>query len=191
MRSQIIANAVEKAGLNARIERNTSERKQWAEDVRLDSVGGPEEDSRLLELQNQMESLIESVPKGIRGGVTHYKIFDTNSNINLNLAGANLRIRVDSQKPSRLSHVIAADNPLVQRFYDLEDDTRLTESERERITVNVRAVIEQANTIKQLLEMWPECVELMPAVEERKATLPTVKVADLNALVGLPTDAMK
>lgn len=190
MRSQIIANAVEKAGLNQRREALTAKRAEWAENVRIDSVGGVEKHGELIKLQDQYQALAARIPLNLRSEYSGF--IAKRGSFSLNLAGARLKVNeYEGSKIAPREHTITADNPLVQQFYDLEAEERAIDSEKDRISVNVRAVIEQANTIKQLLDMWPECVELLPAVEERKATLPTVKLADLNALVGLPTDAMK
>lgn len=43
------------------------------------------------------------------------------------------------------------------------------------------------NTDNQLLKVWPEAAELMPK-ETKKVQLPAVQTADLNALIGLPSE---
>lgn len=53
----------------------------------------------------------------------------------------------------------------------------------------VRAAVNKPTTIKALLAAWPEAKELLPEqLAEAKTQLPAVQVADLNALVGLPSE---
>jgi hypothetical protein len=59
----------------------------------------------------------------------------------------------------------------------------------DKVVHALRATLDGVRTTKQLLERWPEAIELLPPSAEAAVEkhLPAILPADLNKLVGLPT----
>ena len=82
---------------------------------------------------------------------------------------------------------IEADDPLTEQLYAIDHDAAALKSEREQLTVSLRAVLDSVATDKRLVELWPEAVAFIPAAERAASPqLPALPIADLNRMIGLP-----
>lgn len=186
IRGQILANAQTKSGNRARRDATIQKRKDWDEAVRVAAIG-----SRAAELDAitaKVEKLRLSVPEEFRGDGSVVKL---RGYINVNCAGMALHVGGwEGYKVAPSRYTILAGDPLVQQFHDICAEEKANEESWEKVKASVNAATYAVTTVKALLKAWPECKELLPEhVEEAKSQLPAIQVADLNALVGLPTEA--
>lgn len=193
IKHQIIKAAAVKAGIPAE-EALRLRRVDWAEAVRVDSLGGKEGAEAVDKAIEQIKAITKALPEGVTTG---YQPINVDSDFYLNCGGISLRPRFNGtfgydscheavRKPCR-SCKLAADHPLAIEFHQLEQDAKSLKEKSEHIENSVAAAMSGINTDNQLLKVWPEAAELMPK-EIKKAQLPAVQTADLNALIGLPSE---
>ncbi|MFM5431445.1 Nmad5 family putative nucleotide modification protein [Aeromonas veronii] len=194
IKQQIVTAAIAKAGIPAEEEALRLRRVDWAEAVRVDSLGGKEGAEAVDKAIEQIKAITKALPEGVTTG---YQPINVDSNFYLNCGGISLRPRFNGtfgydshleeiRKPCR-SFKLAADHPLAIEFHQLEQDAKSLKEKREHIENSVAAAMSGISTDNQLLKVWPEAAELMPK-EIQKVQLPAVQTADLNALIGLPSE---
>lgn len=185
IREKILSNAQTKSGNRAARDLTSQKRKIWDEAVRLDSLKDHAE--LLTRLDAKVEKIRLQVPDNLQG---HGSPIQRRAQIRVNCAGFVVYANGwDGEKVAPSSHTITADNPLAQQFHDILAEEKANNESWEKVKASVNAATHAVTTVKALLKAWPECKELLPEfVEESKAQLPAIQVADLNALVGLPSD---
>lgn len=191
MKDHIVTKALEKSGNKAKRDSIDSRLCQWAEAARIDSLGGSDAAAKLETLKAKIEKLRLEVPNAVR--CSWYGAVNTDSTANFNLAGRYVCVSFGDKREKRITkrgyHTMTADNPLVQQYWDLIGEQEDADAERDNISAQVRATVDKFGTIKRLLDAWPEAKELLPAeAPQAKSQLPAVPVADLNKLVGLPSE---
>lgn len=194
IKQQIVTAAIAKAGIQAEEEVLRLRRVDWAEAVRVDSLGGKEGAEAVDKAIEQIKAITKALPEGVTTG---YQPINVDSDFYLNCGGISIRPRFNGtfgydscfeaiRKPCR-SCKLAADHPLAIEFHQLEQDDKSLKEKRGNIENSVAAAMSGINTDNQLLKVWPEAAELMPK-EIQKVQLPAVQTADLNALIGLPSE---
>jgi len=194
IKQQIVTAAIAKAGIPAEEEALRLRRVDWAEAVRVDSLGGKVGAEAVDKAIEQIKAIAMALPEGVTTG---HQPINVDSDFYLNCGGISLRPRFNGtfgydscheavRKPCR-SCKLAADHPLAIEFHQLEQDAKSLKEKREHIENSVAAAMSGINTDNQLLKVWPEAAELMPK-EIQKVQLPAVQTADLNALIGLPSE---
>lgn len=188
MKDAIVKNALLKSGVTGRIKAIEEKRFEWAERVRIETIGGPEKAAEYAKINQQSRAAHDALPQGFKDNA---HIVNRRSSIYLNLAGASLTVRLKGiAEASGSREVISADNKLCQQFYDIESEEQAACEQGTVIENQVRATLDKFGSVKRLLAAWPEVSELMPPeIAPAKSNLPAIQVADLNKLVGLPTDA--
>lgn len=188
LRDAIVRKAIEKAGLNAKRAEYDKRRSAWAEAVRIDGLGGPVKAAELEALDAQICKLQKQIPEALSAHCVCG--LDRNCSVYVNIAGSKVYVSFGDSKPFRYrNHVITADNPLAQQFYDLEAEEKALDDEQATLSAQVRGALSKFNTVKRLLDAWPEVKELLPdRLLEAKPTLPAIRTEDLNALIGLPSE---
>lgn len=186
IREQILANAQTKSGNRAAREATSQKRKDWDEAVRIDSLKGHAD--LLTQLDAKVEKIRQQVPESFQGAGSPIQ---RRGQIRVNCAGFVVYANGwNGEKVAPSTHTITADNPLAQQFHDICAEEKANNESWEKVKASVNAATGAVTTVKALLKAWPECKELLPEhVEEAKAQLPAIQVADLNALVGLPSEA--
>lgn len=185
LRDTIVKNALAKAGVTKRVDAAEASLQQWGELVRVDLLGGKEKADDLATKRQQVQELAKGVDANLR---STSDIFYARKEVSLNMAGVRIKAKFPAYGISPQSGTILADNPLVQQYYDLRGVQEAVEAEYDNIRAQVHATVYKFGTVKRLLEAWPEAKELLPEVlPESKPQLPMIQVADLNALVGLPS----
>lgn len=186
LRSKIIDNALKKAGMSE-LRQNYEERlAAWREAVRLDAIGGKEEERKLMKLESKFEKLLEAVPKKLRDTTKAITRFGF---LRLNLAGQSLYWSFDGPDYAicPANHTITGDHPLAAEFLELQAELSEIKAKEEDIRSVVGATLYQFTTLKKLIEAWPEVTELLPLLPPATGnTLPMVPVAQLNKLVFNP-----
>lgn len=186
LRDLIVKNALVKAGVTKRVESADAALIQWGEEVRIDILGGKEKADELAAQRQQVQELAKGIDANLR---STSDIFYGRKEISLNLAGVRVKAKFPAYAIAPQSGTLLADNPLVQRYYDLRAAQETVEAEYDNVNAQVRATVHKFGTVKRLLDAWPEAKELLPEIlPESKPQLPMIKVADLNALVGLPSE---
>lgn len=185
IRSKILAAAQTKSGNRDKRAATALKRKEWAEAVRIAAIG--DNAAELDAIDKKAEKLRASVPELFRGDGD---LIRKRGYLNLNCAG--LRVHVsewDGDKVSPHEFTLTADHALVQQFHDILAEEKANTESWEKVKASVNAATGAVTTVKALLRAWPEVKELLPEdMEEAKSQLPAIQVADLNALVGLPTE---
>lgn len=192
LRGCIITNALAKAGVDAEQAAYDADRRAWTEELRVHLNGAPDEELEAAE--KKALKAVRMLPKHMIGNEP--TLLARNSYLCVNLAGANLLPDLYDAAGKREDRIVPrgrravlADNPLVQRFYDLEARQAAIVDKRTTVRAQVKAAINSVTTVKRLLVLWPEAKELLPAnLEEARVNLPALKTADLNAMLGLPTE---
>lgn len=196
IREVIVNNAVAKSGLNDVRDAIVKQRAEWANKVRLETIGGVEEEQKLADINNQYESLCESVPKSLR--LTGRPPVVTDTDIYVNVAGVSFYAYFSGQlntytgesvrKISPAKATLLADNPLVAEFHEIHNKQAEYDDKLSTLTNSVRAAVQKVTTVKKLLEVWPEAKELIPEeVEKQVKQLPSIRTEDLNKMIGLPS----
>lgn len=184
IREQILANAQTKSGNRQRLEDTIKKRKEWDEAVRILSLG---EHAALLEsLDAKIEKIRQQIPEPFRSNDSPVQ---RRGFMSVNCAGLALHVSGwDGDKVAPRRHTIMANDPLAQQFHDICSEEKANTDSWEKVKASVNAATHAVTTIKALMKAWPEVKELLPEyVEESKSQLPAIQVADLNALVGLPS----
>ena len=192
LRTRIVDNAVTKAGIDAAQAAVEVDFNAWADELRVFLNGVP--DSTLLAAEKKALKAVRELPKHMIG--SDPTLLCRQSWFNVNLAGANIQPNLldangdhEERIVPRGRQAVLADNPLVQRFYDIEARKKEVADKRTILRAQVKAAIASVTTVASLLKTWPEAKELLPAnIEEAKSQLPALAVVDLNALIGLPTE---
>lgn len=194
IRDMIVHNAVAKSGLNDVRDTIVKQRAEWAEKVRLEAIGGVEEERKLVDINKKHEALVNSVPEGLR--MSGRNPARTTNEIWVNVAGITFSAyfhgglgysgyeQVYRISPS--SHTLLADNPLVAEFHEIHNKQSEYDDKLSTLMNSVRAAVQKVTTVKKLLEVWPEAKELIPEeVEKQVKQLPAIKTEDLNKMIGL------
>ena len=192
LRARIIDNAVTKAGIDAAQAAVDADFSAWVEELRIFLNGA--QDSVLISMEKKALKAVADLPDHMLNSTP--TLLRRNNYYSVNLAGANLQpglYNAAGELERRIVPVqrlaVLADNPLVQRFYDIEARKEAIKDKRTTLRAQVKAAIASVTTVASLLKTWPEAKELLPAnLEEAKSQLPALAVVDLNALIGLPTE---
>lgn len=187
IKDAIVKNALAKSGATARIKAVEEKRFEWAERARIETLGGPEKAAEYAAINKKSRKAYDALPQGLRVAAN---IVERRGSFYLNLAGLSLTVKLRGYaEASRNREVIHADNPLCQQFHDIEAEEKSAVEQGTTVEIQVRATLDKFGTVKRLVEAWPEAQELLPPTTvSPKSNLPAIKVADLNKLVGLPSD---
>ncbi|CDG21663.1 conserved protein of unknown function [Xenorhabdus poinarii G6] len=198
IKSEIVKNALIKAGIFEKDEQLYKDRANWAEKIRIEAIGGENMEQDIQNVLSEIKTLAAKIPEAVREN--DMPVRDTYY-IAINLAGSRVvayfngaRARFDNRdcifKITPKGTTLLADNPLVNEFYALEKRYKELEIQRETITHNVEAALLKVRSVKRLLEEWPEAAELLPKSAAKAAPVPAVRREALNTLIGLPTEVV-
>ncbi|HDL7837900.1 TPA: hypothetical protein PXP42_003661 [Yersinia enterocolitica] len=193
MRKKIVDNAVNKA-LTERKATLKSTYDKWVEDVRVLTIGGKEKEDEYLKIAEKINKLEKMIPEQFRDNKFELA---KNYYIHLNIGGSCFMIDSGSERiicANTDRHngrfVIQADNSLAIRWTENEAEKARIDGLEKTIRVNAEAVVNSVSSVKKLMEVWPECAELLPKEIERQIiNLPTVQIDQLNTMIGIPTQA--
>ena len=194
IRAQIVANAVEASSVPAAKKAISKRSAEFSEHVRLDSIGGVGVDEALKAIQKEISVLVErrGIPLHLRPDVrftsssyvcanfggedrTLYlngSVNRSNRGHSSQIIGGNATIGQKFGRSDRVSY--PADHHFTKEYQAIRDEgIRVTELE-ENIRRQVAATVGSFNTVKKLIEHWPEAAAL------------SVQISGLNDLIGLP-----
>ena len=196
LKEKIVLNALAKAGITAAKAEAITRRADLAESVRVSGMGGASQEkyvsdmaANIAEMQEEVKKIVSVISFDMRQDYDVEAAFNGRQ-IDLHFNGmtcyndSTKRVYKSPVPPGRV--LFNAEHPLAEEFdaiLDLELDTKTRE---ETIRLTVLGTINQFTTIAKLIEAWPESEELLPK-EEHQIGLPALQVADLNALIKLPS----
>lgn len=190
LREQIIQNALDKAGITEAQKQWDADYRVWAERVRVTTNGIS--DVKIAELEAKVASILREIPTQTRRcdsiALVYRRAYDL-----VNVGG--LRVRVEywdesgnpEYRPCPADDAtIPADHPLTKQFHAMNAQKDEIEERRSTLRAQVKAVVDSIKSYRELLNVWPEAVELLPTEETIPVVgLPALNVADLNAAIGL------
>ncbi|ENW8976070.1 Nmad5 family putative nucleotide modification protein [Escherichia coli] len=199
LKTQIINNALKKAGIPKRKSALRAARVEWAERVRLAAIGGVEKEAEILKIiKKKIETLVSKVPEALK---TANNIIRKECYMCLNLAGSRVTVYFngnyrgyESGSPDHIHKIapgeftLLANDPLVTEFYGFDALYEQIQSDESDIRQNVSAALSKVRTVKRLLEEWPEAKELLPADAPSAPLPPAIRRETLNEMIGLPSD---
>ncbi|EIU8583977.1 Nmad5 family putative nucleotide modification protein [Escherichia coli] len=198
LKTQIINNALEKAGIPKRKSALRAARVEWAERVRLAAIGGVEKEAEMLKNIKKIETLVSKFPEALK---TANNIIREECYMCLNLAGSRVTVYFngnyrgyESGSPDHIHKIapgeftLLANDPLVTEFYGFDTLYEQIQSDESDIRQNVSAALSKVRTVKRLLEEWPEAKELLPADAPSAPLPPAIRRETLNEMIGLPSD---
>lgn len=208
IRAQIVANAVEASSVPAAKKAISKRSAEFSERVRLEILGGESVDESLKAIQHEIKMLVvrRGIPEPLRPDVRFAKA----NYVTASFGGVDRTLYLDGRMRKSNSysseHIIDSCEQDGQKFtrndrseYDAEhhftkeyqairdEGIRVTELE-ENIRRQVAATVGSFNTVKKLIEHWPEAAALIPKSTESqsKPTALSVQISGLNDLIGLP-----
>lgn len=185
IRDQIVSNALKKSGYTAAREAYNKRRAIWIEACRVRSLGISE--AELKSIKAAIKKLEDKLPSHLHSGRA---LIHTSSHLSINAAGESEWLDFPKMLPVSCCKLtlLQGDELVAERELLKAEDARL-DAQLSSVRSAVRAAVNKPTTIKALLAAWPEAKELLPEqLAEAKTQLPAVQVADLNALVGLPSE---
>ena len=82
---------------------------------------------------------------------------------------------------------IGPEHPMFQEFQDWLNEHIDIQAEKAKLLADVKANVYSCNTVKQLLDKWPESEVYLKAIPTRgTAIVPLMLVKDVNKRIGLP-----
>lgn len=192
IKDHIIDKAVEKSGIGKEKDAHQQALYKLTEDIRIESLGGVESAKNVEKIARQMQKLHDQLPTIMRSSQFRPVRRDYEMH-RLNLGGRRVTLRYGETTEERRfcpsGFTLQGDHPLVVEFDRLIGVEQDIDKRIEDIRSQVRASLSKFTTVKKLLESWPEVKELLPdQLEEVRPQLPAIQVADLNALIGLPSE---
>lgn len=104
-------------------------------------------------------------------------------------AGNRLELPFPSKFRGQCAKVYDHAHPLTEEFNNLTVEQEQLVADIEKAQRVTKATLESVTTVKKLIDVWPEVEEFAKHYldnGERKAVLPAIPRADLNAQLGLP-----
>lgn len=194
MADLMVAKAQELAGIPAARQALAEKQVTNGKAIMVAIAGGQEVWDQLDALQAELETIASKVPKryrlspGPKVAEGSYRcpvvtLGDRRVRLRLPRAVGFLWAPVDGYDAR-----LAGPHPLVDEYFDLVKEEKDLDAKVEDIGQAVNAALVAAKfNRKKLLAAWPEAIELLPAEEKAEVTALTVPVANLNALIGLPS----
>ena len=185
LRAAIIQNALAKSGWTKAWAEYRAQRKEWAEAVADESLGGADAVSALAAANKKVARIIAALPEQLRSDL---RVGPLAEGIHAAFGGQQVYVdQWDGVRPANSGLKLAANHTLTVEFDRLEHLGNELAERRTNLRAEVRAVLNSVTTVSRLLKVWPEAKELLPAGEQKEVNLPSVQLDKLNEAIGLPT----
>lgn len=189
-REAIIDNAVKKSNHAECIAKITVDWADWAERVRIASLPKnmtERADRVYIEVKSMLKDIPEEYLSVDRTRRAYMYVNVAGQRIHAYFSGnANAEKHIYRFAPSHPN--ITAGDPLVDQFFALEKRVKKAANYKKSLRINVSAMVYSVTTIEKLLKVWPEVAELLPKETAPTVQLPSIQLADLNAMIGLPSE---
>lgn len=204
-RKQIVQNALKKAGVLSRKAALKERKAKLAEDIYYYALGGKDRYEQINALFVETREKY-SVPTELEPFVTSNVYLKPKQDYEIYAAfgGRQMNLQFNGEdEPHRPNQVyrpfwssmgsnrqlFAVDHKFSLEFDAIEKEHKTIADIEEATTAQVSAVVNSVNTYKQLLNVWPEASELLPAEEKvSTGTGLQVNVESLNTLLNLPSE---
>lgn len=179
LKKLIVEAAVEKSGLNARLDANYELTKQIAEEIRVECLRfTPIADAESIELIHERLGEFSPMQRS-----NHIYVVSGARYFALALPGAAVtpdgRVYLSKHPRFGTVHKRLAD-AVLEKDYIHEEINNLESS--------VEGALNSVTTVAKLLKVWPEAAELLPPNGgQLKTNLPAIKTEGINKLIGLPS----
>lgn len=187
MRRHIAMEARKISPINKQIDTIHTEKCKLGEVIRRHALGGLANVKKYDNIAKQMESLREELPDNL---VSFSLGINKASRIAIQVGEYSNSLPLEGSQVVPTQAFCIDDIPAVLESYkELVDRSTRLKKEVKQVEYTVYQSISGINTLKQLLEAWPEVVELLPEnLKQPKVRLPALRADNLNKLIGLPTD---
>jgi hypothetical protein len=207
IREQIVENAIVKSGLPKRQAALNSKRAKWAERARVKALGGKAKLEKIVKIIDEIDRLTKLLPesvldKRLYARIDNYIIAEIGGQRHVVFFNGAKQVSHGFKRYSDKEEVLkmttngnpkfSTDSKEAKLYFGYIDEQTDIDGAKETLKAQVRAAVNSVNTVKQLLDVWPEAKELIPEQVLKpnpKKGLPSVPVADLNKAVGLPSKA--
>lgn len=196
IREQIAKNALTKSGIVAALEALQVKRHEVARGARVFAFGGAEKTAKVDKAYEKLDKLLSELRAS---GTSIYLSSGLSSSIYISISGRQLGwcpYGKDTKggdillfTPNRDLCLFGAEHEITKRFDEIMNEEQKLNARAKEIEATVWAALNSVTTLKRLIEVWPECKELIPENSDNaRASLPALKVEDLNRMIGLPTE---
>lgn len=198
IKEEIVEKALIKAGIPDKKKAIRKRRAAWAEAVRIAAIGGAEMEKKIKSINRRFKKAMSEFPEDL---ISRESLFRTDHHIYMNVGGCQAYAQFNGTtsgwprnnrvyKVSPAKFTLEADAPLAVEFRAIEAEEKDVDEEESNLRANVIGALSKVGSVKRLLDMWPEAKELLPSdLSPVKAQLPAVRTEDLNAMIGLPSEA--
>lgn len=192
----IVEAAYKKAGLTEAVDALVKDRADWAERARVMSLEMPEKE--LVAKIQAAQAIVDTIPStSINGNLRPFK----NNYVWINIGGRANTVPFNGEcnwttgntpSPYRICNskgiTFTATNPMAIEWEALVRREDALKAKRDSIRNDVIATLNTVKTVKQLLGIWPEAIELVPdATPKAMQTALAIPVETLNKSIGLPS----
>ncbi len=186
LKEAIVKAAIKQAGIPQERADLRKLTQQLAEDVRVDRLGGQEGLEAIAAAKLELARLSKKIPNVAMGGfaISHYA--------SVSFGGKSTTLYYTDDHEDRINYKgranYPADHPFSLRFDETVKIGKQIDDKADHVEAVVRGTLRTVNTVKQLLDAWPEAKELLPASKQPAPQLPAIRREDLNKIIGLPSD---
>lgn len=187
LREQIISNAVEKSQLPKKLDIAKKAFYAVCDEIRIEALGDEVKVSKYMRLQKDFEKLVELLPSEIRKD-TQFLWSRANSRQIKFQDGQYSTLEFGCYQLCPNNTILCDNEDFKKRFFECKEAVSSIEGQTSSLKSQVRAQLNKVNTTAQLIKVWKEAKELIPVKGSDIVHEIAIPVANLNALIGLPTE---
>lgn len=182
LKQRIVEAAIARAQIPDRRQLLGRRRAKWADNVRLDAIGGKDVERKINAAKTRIEKTLSQLPECVLkdGGP-----FRTDYDIYVKVGNRQTRARfgpTDAKiyRITPYSHTLTGGGPLAKELATMEKDLEALNLEEDELRASIMSICDGVRTVEQLREKWPEVDKLLADA----AALPA-GVAALNKSLNL------
>lgn len=133
----------------------------------------------------KLRKLLHDVPPGWVEKSNYIRVNANGWQVDLKFAGGK---QVAVTQTHRCHHALGSTTPeTADEIQKLAQDLQSTKEARESMTEKMKAFLSSFNTFGQLRDRWPDGKEFYEEFDDQdRPSLPSVRVAEINSMLGLP-----
>lgn len=183
MKENICENALAQSSVNKELVANKEKEQELAVEIYNDNVTAED----LAEAKNISERM-EKLPFYRAWGV-----FQKKAHLSCNLGNNHVYLSFpDNNEFYEIANSVTydKDHEFCKRFADISREKDKLKEQKENLTEEIMAVLNSCQTLKRLLEVWPESSNFLNGLNiiTLKAGLPAITIEDLNKKLGINSD---
>ena len=161
LKKQIIENAIERSPLTKKRKNIMESITDLIDEIRLDSIGGLETEKKLLAIEKRTIKQIDKL--GQSSLVYDAGLLCKRNNVYINNAGMRNIYSFGGYLLAHYEITLKATSKLGQKLTKLNNDRSDIVDAVSDLKIEIRATLDQFNTVKKLIEGWPEVKAILPA----------------------------